>query len=130
MAASLRILFIEDDPAVATMYRLRLQMAGHVVTVAGDGEKGLRLARETLPDLVFLDIRLPRLDGMAVLEALRADEKTARLVVVVLSNYSDRDTVERALSLGAREYLIKSQTDPVQVLGEIPTWMAALPAPG
>ncbi len=121
------VLFIEDDPAIATMYRLRLELAGYAVAIAGDGELGLEAARATLPALIFLDIRLPKLDGMAVLEALRADERTARLPVVVLSNYGDAATVQRALGLGAREYLIKSQTTPGTVLSEIPTWLAGRP---
>lgn len=125
-----RILFIEDDAAVSTMYRLRLELAGYEVVVATDGEEGLRVARESQPDLIFLDIRLPKMDGMAVLEALRADAATAGLAVVVLSNFSESGTVERALGLGAREYLIKSKTNPVQLADEIPSWLTPQPAPG
>ncbi|HEY8811057.1 MAG TPA: response regulator, partial [Candidatus Dormibacteraeota bacterium] len=73
---SLHILLVEDDPAVAGMYRLKLEMEGYRVTVAGDGEEGLRVAREHRPQLIFLDVRLPKLDGMSVLEAMRGDDRT------------------------------------------------------
>ena len=112
------------------MYRLRLELAGYEVLVAADGEEGLRVARESRPDLIFVDIRLPKMDGMAVLEALRADATTAGLPVVVLSNFSGSDTVERALALGAREYLIKSRTNPVQLADEVPSWLTPQPASG
>jgi DNA-binding response OmpR family regulator len=67
-----RVLFVEDDPTVAQMYKLKLELDGYQVTMAKDGEEGLRLASELKPDLIFLDIRLPKMDGLAVLESLRA----------------------------------------------------------
>ncbi|GAC1655167.1 MAG: hypothetical protein NVS9B1_07740 [Candidatus Dormibacteraceae bacterium] len=121
--AEVKVLFIEDEPAVAEMYKLRLQLDGYSVTVARDGEEGLRLAAELLPDMVFLDLRLPKMDGMAVLEAIRADRRLKHLPVVILSNYGEADLIERGLKLGALEYLIKSRTTPVQLAGELPTWL-------
>ena len=67
-----RVLFVEDDPAVAQMYKLKLELDGYRVEVAGDGELALEIARSSMPDIVFLDLRLPKLDGLGVLEALRA----------------------------------------------------------
>jgi DNA-binding response OmpR family regulator len=64
-----RVLFVEDDPTVAQMYKLKLELDGYQVTMAKDGEEGLRLASELKPDLIFLDIRLPKMDGLAVLES-------------------------------------------------------------
>ena len=62
------VLFIEDDPAVAEMYKLKLELDGYRVTVAKSGEEGLDQAKRHVPDIVFLDIRLPKMDGFAVLE--------------------------------------------------------------
>jgi DNA-binding response OmpR family regulator len=118
-----RVLFIEDDPSVAEMYRLKLELDGYAVTGASDGEEGLRLAKETNPDLVFLDIRLPKMDGFAFLEKLRADEKVKHLPVVILSNYGEAELVERGLKLGALEYLIKAETTPSTLAGGVKGWI-------
>jgi DNA-binding response OmpR family regulator len=111
----IRVLFVEDDPTVAQMYRLKLELDGYQVIMAKDGEEGLRLANEVDPDIVFLDIRLPKVDGFAVLEGLRAYDRTKNVPVVILSNYGEQELVERGLKLGALEYLIKSQTTPANL---------------
>ena len=119
----IRVLIVEDDPAVAQMYRIKLELDGYTVTVAPDGEVGLRMAADDQPDLIFLDIRLPKLDGMAVLEALRNTDSTSSIPVVILSNYSERELVDRGLKLGAMEYLIKSQTTPARLSGWVESWL-------
>lgn len=107
-----KILFVEDDPSVAAMYRMRFELDGYVVDVAEDGLAALEKARSMLPDVIFLDIRLPKLDGMGFLEALRSDARTKDLRVVILSNWNEPELVERGASLGALDHLIKSQTTP------------------
>jgi DNA-binding response OmpR family regulator len=118
-----RVLLVEDDPAVSDMYRLKLELDGYTVQVASDGETALEAATSFEPDLVFLDIRLPKLDGFDVLAALRAGDRTRHLPVVILSNFSEKDLVDRGLSLGALEYLIKSQTTPAQLAEGVPSWL-------
>jgi CheY-like chemotaxis protein len=123
-----RVLLVEDDQAAAEMYRLKLEIDGYTVTVAPDGESALRLATQTpLPDLVFLDIRLPGMDGFEVLERIRADERTRNLPVVILSNYGEDELVRRGRRLGVLEYLIKSQATPAQVSGGVPGWARPTP---
>src|SRR5258708_21133859 len=106
------VLFVEDDADVAEMYRLKLELDGYTVTRAADGEEGLRMAKEIHPDLIFLDIRLPRMDGFQVLEQIRADEELKHLPVIILSNYGEKELVERGMRLGALAYLIKTETTP------------------
>jgi len=118
-----RVLFVEDDPAVAQMYRLKLELDGYAVEVAVDGVQAVHMATCSPPDIIFLDIRLPRMDGLGVLEALRQDERTRTVPVVILSNYSERELVDRGLKLGALEYLIKSQTSPARVAGGVVNWL-------
>ena len=118
-----RVLFIEDDPAVAEMYKLKLELDGYTVTVAKDGEEGLRLANETPPDIIFLDTRLPKMDGFAVLERLRGTDRTKDIPVIILSNYGERELVDRGLKLGALEYLIKSQTTPANLSRGVEGWL-------
>jgi DNA-binding response OmpR family regulator len=119
----IRVLFVEDDPTVAQMYRLKLELDGYHVIMAKDGEEGLRLACEVQPDIVFLDIRLPKVDGFAVLEGLRNSDRTRNVPVVILSNYGEQELVERGLKLGALEYLIKSQTTPAKLAGGVESWL-------
>lgn len=123
-----RVLLIEDDRAVSEMYRFKLEQDGYEVTVASDGETGLELARRSPPDLLFLDIRLPNMDGFAVLEALRADPVTEGLPVVILSNFGERELIDRGYKLGILEYLIKSQATPAEVAGGVRSWIESVPA--
>ena len=110
-----RVLFVEDDASVAQMYRLKLELDGYTVDVAGDGLVALEKARSSRPDIIFLDIRLPKLDGLAVLEALRADPATEAIPVVILSNWNEKELVERGIKLGALDHMIKSQTTPARL---------------
>ena len=97
------------------MYQLKLELDGYLVDVATDGIAALEKARAMPPDLILLDIRLPKLDGLGVLEALRTDPETKDLRVVMLSNWNDKDLVERSASLGALDHLLKSQTTPARL---------------
>jgi two-component system phosphate regulon response regulator PhoB len=116
------VLLIEDDPTVAEMYRLKLVLDGYRVTVARTGEEGLALAQQHPPDIVFLDLRLPRLDGFAVLEQLRRNPLTRNMPVIILSAYAEEELVRRGLELGAHEYLIKSETTPAKLSSSIRKW--------
>ncbi len=110
-----RILFVEDDVSVAQMYRLKLELDGYNVDVAPDGVTGLEKARTLRPHVIFLDIRLPKMDGLAVLEALRSDPLTSHIPVIILSNWNEQDLVERGAQLGAVDHLVKSQTTPARL---------------
>src|SRR5258708_6437366 len=105
------------------MYRLKLELDGYTVARAAGGEDGLRMAKEIHPDLIFLDIRLPRMDGFQVLERLRADEELKHLPVIILSNYGEKELVERGMRLGALEYLIKAETTPAGLSGGVRSWI-------
>ena len=108
--------------ALAQMYRVKLERDGYTVQVAGDGEEALTRLVNQLPDLIFLDVRLPRMDGLTFLERLRADPRTKNVPVVIVSNYSEEELVSRGLQLGALEYLVKSQTTPGQLSQGVPDW--------
>ncbi len=122
-ADDVRVLVVEDDVSVAQMYRLKLELDGYAVEVAGDGLVALEKARAMHPDIIFLDIRLPKLDGLGVLEALRADATTAAIPVVILSNWNEKELVERGVKLGALDHLIKSQTTPARLSQRLKDWL-------
>jgi len=117
------VLFVEDDASVAQMYRLKLELDGYTVDVAADGLVALEKARSMRPDIIFLDIRLPKLDGLGVLEGLRADPTTEHIPVVILSNWNEKELVDRGATLGALDHLIKSQTTPARLAQRLPDWL-------
>ena len=117
------VLLIEDDPETLDMYKLKLERDGYRVNVAYDGEEGVRRATELTPDIIFLDIRLPKKDGFAVLEELRNQESTSDIPVIILSNYGEKELVERGMKLGAMEFLVKAQTSPIVLSEGIDEWL-------
>jgi DNA-binding response OmpR family regulator len=118
----IRVLLVEDDQEFAEMYRLKLEAEGYKVDLARDGEEGLRIATNNPPDLVFLDIRMPRMGGLEMLERLRQSPATSGLPVIILSNYGEDELRQRGLELGALEWLIKSSVTPTEVSKRISTW--------
>jgi CheY-like chemotaxis protein len=117
------VLLIEDDPAALEMYKLKLEMDGYQVTTAIDGEMGIARAEELQPDIIFLDVRLPKKDGFEVLRELRQRDSTREIPVVFLSNYGEKELVERGMTLGALEFLIKAQTTPTSLSEGITEWL-------
>jgi DNA-binding response OmpR family regulator len=111
----MRLVLIEDDLAIALMYQLQLVTDGFEVELATDGASGLRKVQDGPPDLILLDLLLPRLQGMDVLRAIGNDPRLAGVPVLILSNYGEPDMVKEGMQLGARDYLIKSQTTPIQL---------------
>jgi len=105
------------------MYRLKLELDGYQVAVATDGEMAVEMASRDLPDIIFLDIRLPKLDGFGVLEALRSNAKTTKTRVVILSNYSRREMGDRVAKLGVLDHLIKSETTPAKLTDGLDRWL-------
>jgi len=106
------VLLVEDDPAVAQMYRLRLEMDGYLVLMAVDGETGLSMAERFQPDLIIVDIGLPGMNGLELLDAIRASDHVRDVPVMILTNREDAEAEERSLELGARQFLRKSRTTP------------------
>jgi DNA-binding response OmpR family regulator len=117
------VLLIEDDPAALEMYKLKLEMDGYRVNTAIDGEQGVTRAVQLQPDIIFLDVRLPKKDGFEVLRELRNHDETRNTPVVFLSNYGEKDLVDQGLKLGALEFLIKAQTTPTSLSEGINEWL-------
>jgi len=103
-----KILFIEDESALQRAVTRVLASEDYQVLSALDGETGLGLAQKELPDLILLDLVLPRKDGFEVLQALRQNQETKNIPVVILTNLEGGTEIERVLSLGATTYLVKT----------------------
>ncbi|MDO8336933.1 MAG: response regulator [Microcella sp.] len=102
-----RILIVEDEPDVLLLLENRVRGAGHDVQSASDGERGLELALAENPDLIILDWMMPKLDGIEVLERLRADEVGGGIKVLMLTARSQQNDVDRAFAAGANDYIVK-----------------------
>lgn len=120
-----RVVLVEDDADFAEVYRLRLEQDGYQVTVAWDGNDGLELVRRTVPDLVYLDLRMPTLDGISLLRALRSDPSTRAIAVVVLSNYDEPELRRQGLELGALDWLVKANVTPAELARRTWDWIRA-----
>jgi DNA-binding response OmpR family regulator len=114
-----KILFIEDESALQKTFRDILEKEGYQMISALDGESGLRLAKSEKPDLILLDLILPRKDGFEVLKELKEDETTRGIPVIVLTNLEDIQSVERAIGLGATTYLVKAQYTLEEVIQKV-----------
>ncbi|MDQ6876117.1 MAG: response regulator [Candidatus Dormibacteraeota bacterium] len=119
------MLFVDDDRAIAQVYQLKLELEGYRVDLAFDGEMAVEMANRELPDIVFLDIRLPKLDGLGVLLALRGNPKTEEIPVVVLSNYGRREIDERVAKLGVVDFLMKTETTPAKLVAGLKRWLGS-----
>lgn len=114
-----KILFVEDDDALAGVYLVRLQAEGFDVKRVADGEQALAAAKEYRPDLILLDIMMPKISGFEVLDILRNTPETANLKIMVLTALSQDDDKKRAQDLGADDYLVKSQVVITDVIDRI-----------
>jgi two-component system phosphate regulon response regulator PhoB len=108
MASAPRVLVVEDDRFLRRACEASLRQRGLDVIVAVDGEEGLQLARSERPALVLLDLLMPKMSGLEVLRALKADEATREIPVLVLSNSSRQQDVDEIMQLGAVGYLVKA----------------------
>lgn len=114
-----RILLVEDDDALANVYLTRLQAEGFDVRRVANGEDALVSALEYHPDLVLLDVMMPKVSGFEVLDIIRNTPETANLKVVMLTALSQEADKKRAESLGVDEYLVKSQVVIADVIERI-----------
>jgi len=109
------ILLVEDDILLADMLDKNLSTADFVVTTAYTGNQVIELTKNYYFDLIFLDLLLPGKDGFTVLKELKADPNTKDVPVIILSNLGEVDHIDKALRLGAADYIIKANTSPEQV---------------
>ena len=112
------IVIVEDDAFLRRLYELKFAEQNFLVKVAADGEAGLELIRSVKPAVVLLDIEIPKLDGLAVLKELKANEVTSDIPVLMLTNSSTQEAINKAHSLGAVDYIIKAHFLPSEVVAK------------
>lgn len=121
-----RILIVEDEPVHLNVLRAKLEREGYEVLSAADGEAGYELLKKERPDLVLLDIILPKLDGFEFLR--RAGKERMGIPVIVVSNSGQPVEIDKALKLGAKDYLVKAEFNPDDVLEKVEKILGARPA--
>jgi DNA-binding response OmpR family regulator len=114
-----KIVIVEDELMLAEMYRDKLLRVGFDVYSAFDAEEGLELVRKVKPDLILLDILLPRENGVGLLGRIRKEPEIGSTPVIAFSNYDDTQTKNEAKELGAKEYLIKTNYTPQEIVDKI-----------
>lgn len=114
-----RALIVEDDDFLSQMYAAKLELENFGVLTAMTGTAALKVAQKELPEFILLDLNLPEMDGFEVLQHLKENAETKNIPVLVLTNFSQKEHIDRCLSLGAEDYLIKAHFVPSEVVDKI-----------
>ncbi|MEK9130076.1 MAG: response regulator [Patescibacteria group bacterium] len=119
MTNKIKILIVEDDLFLRRLCEKKLNKEGFEVFLAEDGEEGIQQAKKNIPDLILLDIILPKIDGFDVLKTLKEDKSTNPIPVILLSNLGQKEDIDKGLALGAKDYLIKAHFSPQEIVDKI-----------
>ncbi len=114
-----KILIIEDDSFLSEMYSTKLIQEGFETEIAINGKQGMDKIKNIKPDLILLDIVLPKMDGFEILESVKKDSKLKNIPIVLLTNLGQKNEIEKGLLLGADEYIIKAHFTPTAVVTKI-----------
>ncbi|MBU1015094.1 response regulator transcription factor [Patescibacteria group bacterium] len=118
-----RVLLIEDEELISALLAKKLSEGGYDVTVAGDGEEGIVKAKMQNPDIVLLDMMLPRMNGLEVLQEMRDDADLRDTPVIIISNSGQPVEIEAVRKLGAKDWLVKTNFDPGEVLEKVRSYI-------
>lgn len=114
-----KVLVVEDDSLLLDLYRLKLTEDGYEVFIASNGEDGFKSALANQPQLILLDILMPKVDGYTALKNLKSNQKTKKIPVVIFSNLSQKEEIEKGLKLGADDYVVKTSLTPSQLADKV-----------
>ncbi|MBI4359441.1 MAG: response regulator [Candidatus Nealsonbacteria bacterium] len=114
-----KIIIIEDEEIMLDLLQRKLVSAGYGVVVARDGEEGLQKIKESRPDLILLDVVMPKRDGFSVMAEIQKDESLSKIPIIIVSNSGQPVELSRARQLGARDWLVKTEFDPRKLVEKI-----------
>lgn len=114
-----KILLVDDDKLMVKMYQGKFEDDGYVIDIATDGEQGLLKALEFKPDLILLDIMMPKVDGLEMLKKLKERDETKNIPVILLTNVGGEEDAKNGLSLGAVAYLVKAHYDVKDIVKKV-----------
>ena len=121
---SKKILLVEDEPRLSNLLRQRLEKEGFQVALAYDGSEAIKFLKQEKPDLILLDIILPKLSGFEVMETMKSDPTLQSAPVVVVSNLGQAEDVERGQNLGAVGYFVKAQLSIEDLVSKIKEFLS------
>ena len=125
VAQPIKLLLAEDDLSLADIYGTRFEAEGFTLTHAADGEAALNAIRQDHPDLVLLDLMMPKMSGFEVLEAVKKDPEIKDTKIVVLSALGEEEAVDKAMALGAMGYLVKAEVPLADLVADVRKYAAA-----
>ena len=114
-----KILIIEDEKIMLDLLERKLKLEGYEVFTASDGRAGLEEMRRVKPDLILLDIVMPRMGGLEVMEEMGKEKSLKEIPVIVISNSGQPVEIDKARALGAKDWLIKTEFDPQEVIEKV-----------
>ncbi len=123
MSKPKKVLIVEDEEYLAQMYQTKFENEGYEVLVANDGSEGIEKAKKNKPDIILLDIILPKKDGFMVLKELKADKITANIKIIMLTNLGQDEDVTKGKKLGALDYLVKANLTPAQLVDKVAEYL-------
>jgi len=121
-----KILIIEDEKLLSDMYEDKFSQSGFLTVMANSAEQGFELLKKEKPDLVLLDILLPQENGIQLLKRIKDIPELSKVPVIIFSNYDDPETKKKAFNLGAKDYLIKTNFTPTEIVGKIQNFFKKL----
>jgi DNA-binding response OmpR family regulator len=114
-----KIAIIEDDPTIHQMYRMKFEATGFDVQLASDGERGVALVETFQPDLILLDMQMPRKNGLQALTEIRAADWGKNIPVIILTNMGEEESPKELRALGIESYIVKADLTPSQVVERV-----------
>jgi CheY-like chemotaxis protein len=114
-----KVLIVEDEEIILDLLQKKITKEGYKTAVARDGEEGLKVMKEFQPDLILLDIIMPKMDGFGVMTEMQKDPFLKKIPIIIISNSGQEVEIERAQKLGAKDFLIKTEFDPQEVIDKI-----------
>ncbi|MGC9031417.1 MAG: response regulator [Minisyncoccia bacterium] len=114
-----KILLVEDEELIYSLLEKKLTQEGYEVKIARNGKEGLAILADYKPNLILLDIIMPEKDGFSVMETIKKDPALSKIPIIVISNSGQPVELNRAKELGAKDWLIKTDFDPVEILEKV-----------
>ena len=116
---NLKVLIVEDDAFLINIYSTKFEGEGYNVSIAENGEIGLEQVSKEMPDIILLDILMPRLNGFGFLQEIKAKKEFGQIPIILLTNLNQNNDIEKGLSLGADDYLVKAHFMPSEIVEKV-----------
>jgi DNA-binding response OmpR family regulator len=121
MSEKKKVLLVEDDPFIRDIYQVKFSQEGFEVSMAENGAEALKKMKQSVPDIILLDIIMPYMDGMETLKNIKDNEEWKKIPVIMLTNISEKEKITKSEDYGINEYLIKSHFTPSEVVQKVKT---------